>query len=109
VVEQRRRSSDVGWRKYVTVELTMSIIVAAFIAGGIWVNLNEDMTEAQSSINRHSIELLNLSVEVTGIESDIRLMAADSSRNKEVQEEIKGDLAVIDKDIKEILRVVHSR
>lgn len=91
-----------------TLELTMTMMAAMFVAGGIWVSLSEDIMKAQSGLNRHTIELLNLSVRTTGIESDMRLLAADAARNKESQKEIKADLSVIDKDIKEILRLVHS-
>ena len=105
---EKRRATDTGWRKFITLELTITMLAATFVAGGIWVTLSEDIIEAQSSINHHNIELLSLSVRTTGAESDIRLLSAEAARNKESQKEIKNDLSVIDKDIKEILRVVHD-
>ena len=92
-----------------TVESSLSVMAAFFIAGGIWVSLSEDIIRAQTSINRHALELIDLSRDLNSIESDIRLLAANTAHNQESSKEIKADLAVIDSDIKEILQVINSR
>ena len=48
---EKRRSTDVGWQKFITVEILMGIGAVVFVAGGIWVTLSSDISYAQSSKN----------------------------------------------------------
>jgi len=106
---EHRRSSDAGWRRFLTAELSATVLVSVFIAGGIWVSLSEDMIQARVDINKHAVDFTDLSVHVTRMDSDIRLIAADAVRNKEVAQEIKDELKDQRADIKEILIAVTQK
>ena len=108
-LNESRRSGDSGWRKFITVELTTTLLIGMFVAGGIWVSLSGDVIRAQAAINRHTLEYLDISLQVSTMDKDILLIAADIMHNKETSQEIKSELKEQRKDIKEILRVVHLR
>jgi peptidoglycan hydrolase CwlO-like protein len=106
---EKRRSTDVGWQKFITVEILMGIGAIVFVAGGIWVTLSSDISYAQSSTAQNSIKLQNLARQVASIDTDLRVIAADAEHNKDTADEIKADLKEQRTDIKEILRILGSR
>jgi|TARA_R110002167_G_scaffold293727_1_gene498366 peptidoglycan hydrolase CwlO-like protein len=106
---ERRRSTDVGWQKFITVEVLMGIGAVVFVAGGIWVTLSSDISYAQSSTAQNSIKLQNLARQVASIDTDLRVIAADAEHNKDTADEIKADLKEQRTDIKEILRILGNR
>ena len=106
---EKRRSTDVGWQKFITVEILMGIGAVVFVAGGIWVTLSSDISYAQSSTAQNSIKLQNLARQVASIDTDLRVIAADAEHNKDTADEIKADLKEQRTDIKEILRILGSR
>ena len=106
---ERRRSTDVGWQKFITVEILMGIGAIVFVAGGIWVTLSSDISYAQSSTAQNSIKLQNLARQVASIDTDLRVIAADAEHNKDTADEIKADLKEQRTDIKEILRILGNR
>ena len=107
--ELRRRSTDVGWQKFITVDILMGIGAIVFVAGGIWVTLSSDISYAQSSTAQNSIKLQNLARQVASIDTDLRVIAADAEHNKDTADEIKADLKEQRTDIKEILRILGNR
>ena len=106
---EKRRSTDVGWQKFITVEILMGIGAIVFVAGGIWVTLSSDISYAQSSTAQNSIKLQNLARQVASIDTDLRAIAADAEHNKDTADEIKADLKEQRTDIKEILRILGNR
>jgi|TARA_R110000744_G_scaffold278950_2_gene391149 peptidoglycan hydrolase CwlO-like protein len=106
---EKRRSTDVGWQKFITVEILMGIGAVVFVAGGIWVTLSSDISYAQSSTAQNSIKLQNLARQVASIDTDLRVIAADAEHNKDTADEIKADLKEQRTDIKEILRILGNR
>ena len=106
MINGKRRSTDVGWQKFITVEILMGI--GAFVAGGIWVTLSSDISYAQKSTSQNSLKLQILSQQVASIDSDLRVIAADAEHNKDTADEIKTDLKEQRTDIKEILRILHT-
>jgi len=106
---EKRRSTDVGWQKFITVEILMGIGAMVFVAGGIWVTLSSDISYAQSSTAQNSIKLQNLARQVASIDTDLRVIAADAEHNKDTADEIKADLKEQRTDIKEILRILGNR
>ena len=106
---EKRRSTDVGWQKFITVEILMGIGGIIFIAGGIWVTLSADISMAQNSTFENSIKLQNLARQVASIDTDLRVIAADAEHNKDTADEIKADLKEQRTDIKEILRILGQR
>jgi|TARA_R110000751_G_scaffold4756_1_gene23063 peptidoglycan hydrolase CwlO-like protein len=106
---EKRRSTDVGWQKFITVEILMGIGAIVFVAGGIWVTLSSDISYAQSSTAQNSIKLQNLARQVASIDTDLRVIAADAEHNKDTADEIKADLKEQRTDIKEILRILGNR
>ena len=106
---EKRRSTDVGWQKLITVEILMGIGAIVFVAGGIWVTLSSDISYAQSSTAQNSIKLQNLARQVASIDTDLRVIAADAEHNKDTADEIKADLKEQRTDIKEILRILGNR
>ena len=106
---ERRRSTDVGWQKFLTVKILMGVGAIVFVAGGIWVTLSADISYAQSSTADNTIKLQSLSRQVASIDIDLRVIAADAEHNKDTADEIKADLKEQRTDIKEILRILGSR
>ena len=106
---EKRRSTDVGWQKFITVEILMGIGAIVFVAGGIGVTLSSDISYAQSSTAQNSIKLQNLARQVASIDTDLRVIAADAEHNKDTADEIKADLKEQRTDIKEILRILGNR
>lgn len=106
---EKRRSTDVGWQKFITVEILMGIGAMVFVAGGIWVTLSSDISYAQSSTAENTIKLQNLARQVASIDTDLRVIAADAEHNKDTADEIKADLKEQRTDIKEILRILGNR
>lgn len=106
--EFNRRATDVGWRKYVTIELTVSMLVAMFVAGGVWVSLNSDIVHAHKKIDIHAVEMGSLTQSVILLQLDMGVVARDASYNKETSEEIKSDLKEQRKDIKDILKILRG-
>jgi len=106
---EKRRSTVVGWQKFITVEILMGIGAVVFVAGGIWVTLSSDISYAQSSTAQNSIKLQNLARQVASIDTDLRVIAADAEHNKDTADEIKADLKEQRTDIKEILRILGNR
>jgi|TARA_R110000868_G_scaffold30147_1_gene111880 peptidoglycan hydrolase CwlO-like protein len=109
MTREKRRSTDVGWQKFITVEILMGIGAIVFVAGGIWVTLSSDISYAQSSTAQNSIKLQNLARQVASIDTDLRVIAADAEHNKDTADEIKADLKEQRTDIKEILRILGNR
>tara|TARA_R110000822_G_scaffold125035_2_gene259587 strand:- start:667 stop:996 length:330 start_codon:yes stop_codon:yes gene_type:complete len=107
--ELRRRSTDVGWQKFITVDILMGIGAIVFVAGGIWVTLSSDISYAQTVSAENAIKLQNLAQQVASIDSDLRVIAADAEHNKDTADEIKADLKEQRTDIKEILRILGNR
>jgi peptidoglycan hydrolase CwlO-like protein len=107
--KERRRSTDVGWQKFLTVEILMGIFAMVFVAGGIWVTLSSDISYAQSSTAENTVKLQNLARQVASIDTDLRIIAADAEHNKDTADEIKADLKEQRTDIKEILRILGQR
>jgi len=107
--ENRRRSTDVGWKKFLTVELMGATVAAVFVAGGTFVTLSADVARAQVSTQENTIKLQNLARQVASIDTDIRLIAADANHNKDTLDEVKEDIKEQRTDIKEILRILGSR
>ena len=105
-MEQRRRSTDVGWQKFLTVEILMGIFAMVFVAGGIWVTLSADISYAQSSTAENTVKLQNLARQVTGLDVDLRIISANAEHNADTADEIKADLKEQRADIKEILRIL---
>tara|TARA_R110000796_G_scaffold73351_8_gene165062 strand:- start:640 stop:972 length:333 start_codon:yes stop_codon:yes gene_type:complete len=108
MINGKRRSTDVGWQKFITVEILMGIGAVVFVAGGIWVTLSSDISYAQKSTSQNSLKLQILSQQVASIDSDLRVIAADAEHNKDTADEIKTDLKEQRTDIKEILRILHT-
>lgn len=104
--EHCRRASDLGWRKFITVELMIAVFAGTFVAGGVWISLKSDVVNAHSKINAHAIAIIDITEDVESVTTDIMLIARDVSHNKESSDEIKTDLKEQRKDIKEILRIV---
>lgn len=101
-----RRASDMGWRKYITVELLLAAFAGTFVAGGVWISLKGDVVDAHTKISAHSIAIFDITEDVETVTTDIMLIARDVSYNKESSDEIKTDLKEQREDIKEILRIV---
>lgn len=105
-MEQRRRSTDVGWQKFLTVEILMGIFAMVFVAGGIWVTLSADISYAQSSTAENTVKLQNLARQVASLDVDLRIISANAEHNADTSDEIKADLKEQRADIKEILRIL---
>lgn len=103
---EKRRSTDVGWQKFLTVEILMGIGGVIFMAGGIWVTLSADISLAQNSTAQNAIKLQALAAQVSSIDTDLKIIATDAEHNKDTADEIKADLKEQRTDIKEILRLL---
>jgi septal ring factor EnvC (AmiA/AmiB activator) len=92
--------------KLFSLEFAASAIIAVWVLGGIWVNINASIASAQATAEQSVAKVAKVEQSVNEIQTDIAVIKTNQANIAKVVDDLSEEVSEQRKDIKKILSIL---